>query len=42
MRVEQLYVRGFGPFDELQLDFKPKQAEDKADIHILRQHGTSS
>lgn len=35
MRVEQLYVRGFGPFDELQLDFKPKQAEDKADIHIL-------
>lgn len=41
MRVETIYLKKTGPFAELRLDFQPKLAEDKADVHILvGQNGT--
>lgn len=41
MRVETIYLKDTGPFAELRLDFQPKAAEDKADVHILvGQNGT--
>ncbi len=41
MRVETIYLKDTGPFAELRLDFQPKAAEGKADVHILvGQNGT--
>ena len=41
MRVETIYLKETGPFAELRLDFQPKQADSKADVHILvGQNGT--
>ncbi len=41
MRVETIYLKETGPFAELRLDFQPKLADDKADVHILvGQNGT--
>jgi len=34
-RVERLYLKGVGPFAELDLTFRPKVSADKADLHIL-------
>ncbi|EIJ36506.1 AAA family ATPase [Thiothrix nivea] len=41
MRVETIYLKETGPFAELRLDFQPKLAKNKADVHILvGQNGT--
>ena len=35
MRLERLYLREIGPFDELTLDLGPRAPAGKADIHVL-------
>jgi len=35
MRIEGVYLKQVGPFRELKLDIRPRQSEDKADVHIL-------
>ncbi len=35
MRIDELYLREVGPFDELRFEFKPRVSEDLADIAIL-------
>lgn len=35
MRVDELYLRDLGPFDELRLRFEPRLSAEKADLAIL-------
>ncbi len=35
MRIDGVYLRGVGPFSEARLDFQPRKAENKADVHIF-------
>ncbi|MBK8251510.1 MAG: AAA family ATPase [Polyangiaceae bacterium] len=35
MRIDGVYLKGVGPFGEVRLDFQPKKASDKADLHIF-------
>lgn len=35
LRIDRLYMKGVGPFETLDMEFRPKVREDLADLHIL-------
>ncbi len=35
MRIDAVYLRDVGPFQEVKIDFQPRVSADKADVHIF-------